>query len=163
MLVVEHFVAEPGVTLNPSAVVFDAYGTLFDVASVAQACAELTPEPDALVTLWRAKQLEYSWVRALMGPAGYVDFWTITADALDFALERLNLNVSAADRNRALGGWLQVRAYPDVAPTLAPWRHKQGDCARARAGNPEAGAGVEPSNTLVRVAGRREGLPHRFG
>jgi HAD superfamily hydrolase (TIGR01493 family) len=60
--------------VNPAALVFDAYGTLFDVASVATACAHFATEPDALVSLWRAKQLEYSFLRSLIGPAAYVDF-----------------------------------------------------------------------------------------
>jgi 2-haloacid dehalogenase len=124
------------VTLNPSAVIFDAYGTLFDVASVAQACAELSPEPQTLVTLWRAKQLEYSWVRALMGPAAYVDFWVITADALDFAAERLDLNLSAEERRRALDGWLQVSAYPDVASTLEALHAAGRRCAILSNGSP---------------------------
>jgi 2-haloacid dehalogenase len=140
------------VTLDSSAVVFDAYGTLFDVASVAQACAELTPQPDALVTLWRAKQLEYSWVRALMGPAAYVDFWTITADALDFALDRLNLNVSTAVRNRALQGWLQVRAYPDVAWTLEALHAAGRRCAILSNGNP----------SMLEHALRNAGLAEQF-
>jgi 2-haloacid dehalogenase len=101
-----------------SALVFDAYGTLFDVASVAEACAEVAREPGALVSLWRAKQLEYSFLRALMGPAAYVDFWSITADALDFAAEKLGLKLSSAERERALHGWLEVRAYPEVEATL---------------------------------------------
>jgi len=104
--------------VNPSAVIFDAYGTLFDVASVAAACTAVTSEPEALVGLWRAKQLEYSFVRSLMGPAAYADFWTITADALDFAAEKLGLNLSPADRNRALQGWLEVQPYPEVKSTL---------------------------------------------
>jgi 2-haloacid dehalogenase len=112
-VVVQHAAAA-----NPSALIFDAYGTLFDVASVAEACAEVVPEPEALVTLWRAKQLEYSFLRSLMGPTAYVDFWTITADALDFAAEKLGLKLSPAERTRALQGWLEVRAYPEVESTL---------------------------------------------
>jgi 2-haloacid dehalogenase len=104
--------------VNPSAVIFDAYGTLFDVASVAQACAAVTAEPEALVALWRAKQLEYSFLRSLMGPSAYADFWTITVDALDFAAEKLGLRLSTADRDRALQGWLEVRPYPEVQSTL---------------------------------------------
>jgi 2-haloacid dehalogenase len=124
-------------TVNPSAVVFDAYGTLFDVASVAKACGELAPDPAALVALWRAKQLEYSWVRALMGTAAYIDFWTITTDALDYAVERLNLNPSVADRDRALHAWLEVSAYPDVAPTLDALHATGRRCAILSNGSPD--------------------------
>jgi 2-haloacid dehalogenase len=136
MLVVEHRPGRHALSVNPSAVVFDAYGTLFDVASVARACAELTPQPDALVTLWRAKQLEYSWLRALIGPAAYVDFWTITADALDFAAERLNQTLSDADRKRALRGWLDVSAYADVGSTLEALHAGGRRCAILSNGSP---------------------------
>jgi 2-haloacid dehalogenase len=104
--------------VNQAALIFDAYGTLFDVASLADACAGLGPDPARLVTLWRAKQLEYSFLRALMGPAAYVDFWRVTADALDFAVHQLELTPSGDDRRRALEGWLRVRPYPEVAATL---------------------------------------------
>ena len=84
--------------MNPAAFIFDAYGTLFDVASVGEACAGLASDPARLVALWRKKQLEYSFLRALMGPAAYVDFWQVTADALDFAAEQLELSLSGAER-----------------------------------------------------------------
>jgi 2-haloacid dehalogenase len=67
------------------ACVFDAYGTLFDVHSaVAQHSARLV-DATAVSTLWRTKQLQYTWLRTLMGR--YVEFWQVTGDALDFALE----------------------------------------------------------------------------
>ena len=67
------------------ACVFDAYGTLFDVHSaVARLRARLGERADALSQLWRAKQLEYTWLRALMGR--HADFWRVTGDALDYAL-----------------------------------------------------------------------------
>src|SRR5262245_31375219 len=68
------------------ACVFDAYGTVFDFASAAQACRDvLAGDVDALTVLWRDKQLQYTWLRAAQGR--HADFWTVTADALDFALE----------------------------------------------------------------------------
>ena len=69
------------------ALAFDLYGTLLEVASVGRAAAEITADPAALVDLWRTKQLEYTWLRTLMGR--YQDFWATTGDALDFALDRL--------------------------------------------------------------------------
>jgi len=60
--------------------VFDAYGTLFDVHSVVTALQAITPEAEAVSRLWRTKQLEYTWLRSLMGR--YVDFWTVTEEAL---------------------------------------------------------------------------------
>ena len=103
---------------DDAALIFDAYGTLFDVGSLADACAGVVPDPARLVTLWRAKQLEYSFLRALMGPAAYVDFWEVTADALDFAAQRLDLTLSSVERSRALEGWLRVRPYPEVTAAL---------------------------------------------
>jgi 2-haloacid dehalogenase len=73
--------------VSSSYVIFDAYGTLFDVASVSAACTDVVPQPQEFVRLWRAKQLEYSFLRSLMGPAAYEDFWTITGDALDYATD----------------------------------------------------------------------------
>ena len=66
------------------ACVFDAYGTLLDVTAAARHCrADLGDSADALAAVWRAKQLEYTWVRTLMG--AYADFWQVTGDALDYA------------------------------------------------------------------------------
>src|SRR6059058_3706318 len=70
--------------------VFDAYGTLFDFASAAAGCRDvLGDKADRLTALWRDKQLQYSWLRALQGR--HADFWQVTGDALDFALETLDL------------------------------------------------------------------------
>lgn len=99
------------------AVVFDAYGTLFDLAGVEQACAVLLPEPRAFVALWRAKQLEYSWLRALMGT--YADFEQITAEALDHALAHHALRLAPAARRDLLAAWLALDPFPDVADALA--------------------------------------------
>ena len=70
------------------ACVFDAYGTLFDFASAAAGCADVLGDQAATLTaLWRDKQLQYTWLRALQGR--HADFWQVTGDALDFALETL--------------------------------------------------------------------------
>ncbi len=72
------------------ALVFDAYGTLFDVRSVGSRCEEAYPSHGpALTALWRTKQLEYTWLRSLMGR--YEDFWRITEDGLVFACRSLGL------------------------------------------------------------------------
>ena len=66
--------------------VFDAYGTLFDVHAAVRRHAEAVgPDADRLSAIWRAKQLEYSWTRSLMGR--YLDFWTLTEQALDHAFD----------------------------------------------------------------------------
>jgi 2-haloacid dehalogenase len=97
------------------AFVFDAYGTLFDVASAAVRHREALGESHAALSrLWRQKQLEYTWLRTLMGR--HADFQQITADALDYALEALSL--PATLRDRLLEIYLELDAYPDAAAAL---------------------------------------------
>ena len=102
------------------ACVFDAYGTLFDFASAATRCPGI-PEHKrvALTTLWRDKQLQYTWLRSLQDR--YVDFWQVTAEALDFALESLDLR-DAALREQLLQLYQTLQAFPEVADTLRQLR-----------------------------------------
>ena len=102
--------------MDVDAVAFDLYGTLLDVASVGRAAAEVTDDPTALVSLWRQKQLEYTWLRSLMGR--HADFWAVTGDALDWTLERLGLGLPDDARTRLLAAWLDVRCYPEVTGAL---------------------------------------------
>ncbi len=99
-----------------SAYVFDAYGTLFDVhAAVRRNAERIGPDGPQLSELWRAKQLEYSWVRALMG--AYVDFWQLTEQALDYAFDKF----PSADRSlRAdlLDAYWRLDCYPEVPSVL---------------------------------------------
>jgi 2-haloacid dehalogenase len=96
--------------------VFDAYGTLFDVhAALARHRAAAGPEADRLSELWRTKQLEYTWTLTLAGR--YVDFWTLTERALDFALARLP-SVDRALKSKLLDAYLALDAYPDARATL---------------------------------------------
>ena len=103
--------------MDVDAVAFDLYGTLLEVASVGRAAAEVTDDPAALVDLWRTKQLEYTWLRSLMGR--YQDFWATTGDALDYSLDRLGIVADDTTRSRLLGAWLDVRPYPEVVDALA--------------------------------------------
>ena len=98
------------------ACMFDAYGTLFDFASAAARCPGI-PEYKraALTTLWRDKQLQYTWLRTLQDR--YVDFWQVTAEALDFALDSLDLR-DAALREQLLQLYQNLQAFPEVADTL---------------------------------------------
>jgi 2-haloacid dehalogenase len=97
--------------------VFDAYGTLFDVHSVVEAGRAITSDPMALSLAWRQKQLEYTWLRALMGR--YVDFWTVTEDALRWAIVRLRLSAADADVRRLMNAYLSLACFPEVPATLA--------------------------------------------
>src|SRR5438477_7107607 len=104
------------------ALVFDAYGTLFDVQSVAVTVDRLFPGRGAeLSQLWRSKQLEYSWLQSLMqSPVQRrEDFAAVTAHALDYAAEALGLSLTGAARHRVLDSYLDLSAYADAAPTLA--------------------------------------------
>jgi 2-haloacid dehalogenase len=102
--------------MNHSAYVFDAYGTLFDVhAAVRRHAGEIGPDGQLLSEIWRAKQLEYSWVRTLMG--AYQDFWQLTEQALDFAFAR----VPSADRSMRqtlLDAYWRLDCYPEVPRVL---------------------------------------------
>jgi 2-haloacid dehalogenase len=99
-----------------AAYVFDAYGTLFDVhAAVRRHAAKIGADAQALSDLWRAKQLEYSWVRSMMG--AYRDFWTLTEEALDYALARY----PSADprlREALLDAYRSLDCYPEVPAVL---------------------------------------------
>lgn len=98
------------------ACVFDAYGTIFDFASAAQRCEQLPPEKrPALTALWRDKQLQYTWLRSLQGQ--YVDFWEVTGDALDFALDSLGI-VTPALREHLMELYRTLEAFPDALETL---------------------------------------------
>jgi 2-haloacid dehalogenase len=101
----------------PRAYVFDAYGTLFDVHSVVEAGRTITGDPQALSALWRQKQLEYTWLRALMGR--YEDFWAITEAALGFAVRRLGLPAGPADIERLMTAYLSLATFPEVKGALA--------------------------------------------
>ncbi|MBT3334085.1 MAG: haloacid dehalogenase type II [Rhodospirillaceae bacterium] len=98
------------------ACVFDAYGTLFDVNAAAQHCAaDLGDKWLPLAELWRGRQLQYTWLRSLMGE--YADFWQVTGEALDFAMDALDLE-DAQLRERLMELYLQLDAYPEVGDVL---------------------------------------------
>jgi 2-haloacid dehalogenase len=102
---------------RPRVCVFDAYGTLFDIASpVRTLTGRIGEDADALATIWRQKQLEYAWLRTLMG-VPYRDFWGLTQDALDFAMDATG--ISGDELRRDLLALYQVLdSYPEVATVL---------------------------------------------
>jgi 2-haloacid dehalogenase len=98
------------------ACVFDAYGTLFDFASAARACRDvLGDDIDRLSALWREKQLQYTWLRAVQGR--HADFWQVTSDALDFTLETMCIE-NAALRDRLMQLYLTLDVFPEVPAVL---------------------------------------------
>ncbi len=98
------------------AVVFDAYGTLFDVASASERAKEaLGDRWQPLAEIWRAKQLQYTWLRSLMGR--HADFWHVTGDALDFALDSLGI-ADPPLRARLMSLYERLDGYADARPTL---------------------------------------------
>ncbi len=107
--------------------IFDAYGTLFDVTAAARvAAAEAGHEGLAglwpkLAEDWRRKQLEYSWLRAVMGR--HADFWAVTVDALDWAMEAAGLD-DAGLRGRLLALYRELPAYPEVPGVLAALKER---------------------------------------
>jgi 2-haloacid dehalogenase len=104
----------------PRAVVFDAYGTLLDVhAAVARHAARLGPDAAAVSALWRAKQLEYSWILSAAGD--YEDFAAITDRALGFALAAHGV-ADPPLRAELLAAYRRLDAFPDAAPVLAALR-----------------------------------------
>jgi 2-haloacid dehalogenase len=99
-----------------SAYVFDAYGTLFDVhAAVRRHSDRLGPDGQKLSEIWRAKQLEYSWVLTLMG--SYADFWELTQRALDFAFAAVP-SADPALRQDLLDAYWSLDCYPEVPAVL---------------------------------------------
>ncbi|MBV8168944.1 MAG: haloacid dehalogenase type II [Alphaproteobacteria bacterium] len=98
------------------ACVFDAYGTLFDVASAAARCSDVLGErAGPLAAVWRDKQLQYSWLRGLQGR--HADFWQVTGDALDYTLETFGL-ADPGLRARLMDLYLTLSAFPEVSATL---------------------------------------------
>ena len=103
-----------------SVCVFDAYGTLFDYNTAAgRHSAALGEKAAPLADLWRLKQLQYTWLRSLMGR--YAGFWQVTGEALDFAMGELGIEDEALRAN-LMEAYLTLDAYPEVTETLATLR-----------------------------------------
>ncbi len=102
--------------MRHTAFVFDAYGTLFDVhAAVRRHAGAIGPDGQLLSDIWRAKQLEYSWVRTLMG--SFADFWQLTEQALDFAYSKVP-SADRSQRQNLLEAYWKLDCYPEVPAVL---------------------------------------------
>ncbi len=98
------------------AIVFDAYGTLFDVNSAAEKCkGKIGDKWEGFANFWRTTQLEYTWLRNSMD--SYIDFWKITGDALEYAMDVLDIkNIEL--KNKLLDLYYKLEAYPEVKKVL---------------------------------------------
>jgi len=118
------------------ALVFDAYGTLFDVFSVTSLCELLFPgSGTALAVTWRSKQLQYSLLRSMMDR--YANFWRVTQDALVFSTRTLGLELTAENRDRLMDAYRTLHAFPDVKPGLEALKAKGLGLAILSNGAPE--------------------------
>ncbi len=169
--------------MTPAAVVFDLYGTLLDVASLRDAAARVTSEPDAFVAAWRKKQLDYAWAAAIVGR--YEDFDRLTRYALHYTAAAAGVHLLRDDLDALMGAWQTLRPYPDALAALETVRTggvatavlTQGTRKSARAVLEHAGAFVlldavlsveevetfKPDPAVYRLAARRfEAPPERI-
>lgn len=125
----------PTVLAPVEACVFDAYGTLFDVHSAAARCrAELGAKAESVSLLWRQKQLEYTWLRSLMGV--HADFAQVTAEALDFALAQHGIDDPGL-RRRLLEIYRELDAFPEARGALEALRRAGMKTAILSNGSPD--------------------------
>ncbi|MGJ5041588.1 MULTISPECIES: haloacid dehalogenase type II [unclassified Bradyrhizobium] len=106
------------------AVVFDAYGTLYDIQSVAAVTEQAFPgHGDIITQIWRIKQLEYTWLRSLM--QRYEDFSVVTRESLLYTLRVLGLQADAITRDRIIAKYLDLDPYPDARAALAAMKDRR--------------------------------------
>src|ERR1700751_5939033 len=113
-----------GAAMTIKAVVFDAYGTLYDVQSVAEVTEEAFPGYGEIITqIWRIKQLEYTWLRSLM--RRYQDFAHLTQDSLAYTLRCLGLTYDRDMFDRIMAKYLHLDLYPDAIATLEALKNRK--------------------------------------
>ena len=135
------------------AVLFDAYGTLFDVHSVTALAESFCPGSGrALSAAWRAKQLEYTWLRTLSGK--YRDFRQVTADALAWAADALNLSLTESQHAALLGAYLTLAPFPENLTVLRALRRDGYELGTLSNGTPEM------LDAALASAGMRELITH---
>ncbi len=142
--------AANGILGDIDACVFDAYGTIFDVAAAAARCKDdLGDNAQPLAALWRTKQLEYTWLRTLMDE--WVDFWHVTGQGLDYAMGTLGIE-DVALRARLMELYMKLDAYPEVKDVLT--RLKEGGYKTAILSN--------GSTSMLTAATRNAGIADRL-
>jgi 2-haloacid dehalogenase len=129
--------------------VFDAYGTLFDFAAAARSCRDVLGEAtENLTAIWRDKQLQYTWLRAAQGR--HADFWQVTGDALDFALETLGI-AKPQLRERLMHLYLTLETFPEVPDVLRQLKRAGLQTAILSNGSPKMLAAAVKSANLERL------------
>ena len=130
---------------NIKAIIFDAYGTLFDVNSAAEKCKDKIGDKwERFANFWRTTQLEYTWLRSLMGR--HKDFWQITGDSLDKSMKAFNIDPSM--RNELLNLYKILSPYKEVPDTLRALREKKFKLAILSNGTPSLLDELVKSNHL---------------
>ena len=130
---------------NIKAIIFDAYGTLFDVNSAAEKCrSKIGDKWESFANYWRKTQLEYTWLRSLMDR--HKDFWQITADSLDKSMQAFNID--ATMKNELLDLYRILSPYPEVKETLEKLKEKKFKLAILSNGTPSLLDELVKSNNL---------------
>ena len=118
---------------NVKAIIFDAYGTLFDVNSAAEKCKDKIGDKwEGFANYWRTTQLEYTWLRSLMKK--HKDFWQITEDSLDKSMKAFKINIEM--KNELLNLYKVLSPYPEVKETLEKLKEKKYKLAILSNGTP---------------------------
>ncbi len=131
---------------NIKAIIFDAYGTLFDVNSAAEKCKDkIGAKWEGFANFWRTTQLEYTWLRSLMGR--HKDFWQITEDSLDKSMKTFNIDSSM--KNELLNLYKVLSPFKEVPETLKKLKEKNCKLAILSNGTPSLLKELVESNNLV--------------
>ena len=133
---------------NIKAIIFDAYGTLFDVNSVAEKCKDKIGDKwEGFANYWRTTQLEYTWLRSLM--KRHKDFWQITEDSLDKSMNAFNINKSM--RSELLNLYKTLNTFPEVKDVLNKLKEKNYKLAILSNGTPSLLNELVKSNNIENI------------
>ena len=131
--------------MKPKAILFDAYGTLFDVNSAAEKCKnKIGSKWENFANFWRTTQLEYTWLRSLMKK--HKDFWRVTEDSLDKSMKVFNIDNSL--KNELLNLYKILSPYPEVKDVLTKLKGKKLKLAILSNGTPKLLEELVTSNNL---------------
>ena len=133
---------------NTKAIIFDAYGTLFDVNSAAEKCKDKIGDKwEGFANYWRTTQLEYTWLRSLM--KRHKDFWQITEDSLEKSMKKFNINNNM--RNELLSLYKVLSTFSEVKETLQNLKEKNFKLAILSNGTPELLDHLVSTNNLENI------------